>query len=98
MSTLIVGGDRVSSYRGHLERLGLAPVAHWSGRRYSECHRHVPQETRLIVVLVDQVNHGLTMRIRKLADERNLPIVFSCRGIGQLDTALLRSGIVATNA
>ena len=88
MSALIIGGDRVASYRDLLNDRGYVPVRHWPGRKQSECHREIPIDTRLIVIFVDQVNHGLARKIRRLAGERDVPVVFSRRSIGQLDGAL----------
>ncbi|MEY4591793.1 MAG: hypothetical protein RIR18_688 [Pseudomonadota bacterium] len=88
MSALIVGGDRISTYRDFLTSRGFANVRHWTGRKNSECHRELPVDTELVVVLVDYVNHGLARKIRRIAGERDVPIVFSKRSIGQLDSQL----------
>ena len=69
MSTLIVGGDRVNTYRGYLLSRGFGPVLHWNGRKNSACHRTIPSGIRLLVIMVDQVNHGLTGKVRRVADE-----------------------------
>jgi len=90
MATLIVGGDRVNSYRDYLQEQGLGPVRHWNGRKNSECHRTLPSGTRLIVILVDQVNHRLAIKTRRIADELELPVIFSRRSIGQLEQAVSR--------
>lgn len=90
MSTLIVGGDRVNTYKAFLLERGFGPVLHWNGRKNSECHRTIPTGTRLVVILVDQVNHGLANKMRRVADELDLPVVFSRRSIGQLGQAIGR--------
>ncbi len=90
MSTLIVGGDRIASYRDFLAAHGFGPVHHWNGRKNSECHRTIPVGTRLVVIMVDQVNHGLATKMRRVADELALPVVFSRRSIGQLGQAITR--------
>ena len=90
MSTLIVGGDRVNTYRDYLLSQGFGPVLHWDGRKNSACHRIIPSGTRLLVIMVDQVNHGLATKMRRVADELDLPIVFSRRSIGQLGEAINR--------
>lgn len=84
MTVLIVGGDRIETYRSLLEARGYAPVHHWTGRKGSDCHREIPEDTRLIVVLPHFVNHGLATKIRRSADLRALPIVFS-RSVARLD-------------
>ncbi|MFZ4538797.1 DUF2325 domain-containing protein [Propionivibrio sp.] len=90
MTTLIVGGDRVNSYKDFLQAQGFGPVLHWTGRKNSECHRTIPSGTRLVVIMVDQVNHGLATKMRRVAEELDLPVVFSRRSIGQLDQAIAR--------
>lgn len=88
MSALIIGGDRIHTYRDYLSRRGFTPVLHWNGRKQSECHRQIPVGTRLVVVLVDQVNHGLARKIRREAEDRAVPVVFSRRSLGQLGEVL----------
>jgi len=90
MSTLIVGGDRVNTYIEYLENQGLGPVRHWDGRRNSDCHRVIPRGTRLVVILVDQVNHRLAIKMRLVAGERELPVIFSRRSTRQLGRAITR--------
>ena len=90
MSTLIVGGDRINTYKTFLLERGFGPVQHWNGRKNSECHRMIPASTRLVVILVDQVNHMLAIKLRRVADDLDLPVVFSRRSIGQLDQAISR--------
>jgi len=90
MSTLIVGGDRINTYKDYLLSQGFGPVLHWNGRKNSACHRTIPAGTRLLVIMVDQVNHGLATKMRRVADELDLPVVFSRRSIGQLDEVISR--------
>ena len=90
MSVLIVGGDRVNTYKEYLQTQGLGPVLHWNGRKNSDCHRSLPASTRLVVILVDQINHMLAIKLRRTADNLDLPVVFSRRSIGQLDQLISR--------
>lgn len=90
MTTLIVGGDRVNTYKDYLQAQGFGPVLHWNGRKNSECHRTIPASIRLVVIMVDQVNHGMALKMRRAADELDLPVVFSRRSIGQLGLAITR--------
>ena len=90
MSVLIVGGDRVNTYKEYLQTQGLGPVLHWNGRKNSDCHRSLPASTRLVVILVDQINHMLAIKLRRSADDLDLPVVFSRRSIGQLDQLISR--------
>ena len=88
MAALIVGGDRVGPYKEVLAQQGFLPVRHWSGRNQSEAHRPIPLDTRVVVVMVDQVSHGLARKIRRVADQMAVPVVFSKRSVGQLSSAL----------
>ena len=90
MSVLIVGGDRVNTYKDYLQTQGLGPVLHWNGRKNSDCHRSIPASTHLVVILVDQINHMLAIKLRRTADDLDLPVVFSRRSIGQLDQLISR--------
>ena len=90
MSVLIVGGDRVNTYKEYLQTQGLGPVLHWNGRKNCDCHRSIPASTRLVVILVDQINHMLAIKLRRTADDLDLPVVFSRRSIGQLDQLISR--------
>jgi hypothetical protein len=42
----------------------------------------------VVVVVVDQINHGLARKIRRVADAMSVPIVFSKRSLGQLSSGL----------
>ena len=88
MAALIIGGDRVAAYSSYLQRLGYATIRHWNGRRQSECHRQIPVDTSLVVILIDQVNHGLATKTRRVANAMRVPIVFSGSGVGQLSEAM----------
>ena len=88
MAALIVGGDRVGTYKTFLAEQGYVPVRHWSGRKQSECHRQIPLDTRVIVIMIDQINHGLARKIRQGAAAMAVPVVFSRRSVGQLGNAL----------
>ncbi len=88
MAALIVGGDRVESFRDYLAGQGYTPVRHWSGRKPGECHKVIPVDTRVVVVVVDRINHGLARKIRRAADEMAVPVIFSKRSLGQLSEGL----------
>ncbi|MFM8461226.1 MAG: hypothetical protein ACKOAB_04010 [Polynucleobacter victoriensis] len=53
MAVLIVGGDRISNIRDYLNNHGYQNVNHWAARRNSDCHKVIPKNTKLIVVLTD---------------------------------------------
>lgn len=88
MTTLIVGGDRINTYKEYLDTNGYGPILHWNGRNNSECHRKIPSRTRLVVIMVDQINHRLAIKMREVAHRQNLPVIFSKRSIAQLARAI----------
>ena len=88
MAVLIVGGDRVAPYESFLQQQGYTPVRHLDGRRGSHCHRHIHDDTRLMVILVDYVNHSLARKMRESAKSRGVPVIHCRRCIGQLQQAL----------
>ncbi len=87
-SALIVGGDHVDRYKDFLQKRGFSEVDHWDGRRNSECHRQLPQTLDLLVIIIDQVNHSLLYKIRRLADMRTLPVIYTPRSIARFAAAL----------
>lgn len=89
-SVLIIGGDHVDHYRSYLQARGFDHIDHWDGRRNSECHKRLPQTVDLLVIMIDQVSHGLLYKMRRLADERQLPVIYTPRSLARLATALDR--------
>jgi len=87
-TALIIGGDHVDRYKTFLIEHGFESVTHWDGRRKSECHRRLPQALDLVVIMVDQVSHGLLYTMRRQADERHLPVIYTQRSVTQLAKAL----------
>ena len=92
MSVLIVGADYIRSIENLLNERGFDAVTHWTARTNSACHRKVPSHTELIVVLTDFLNHGMARHVKKVADTRGLPIIYSKRSIPELDVALKSYG------
>ena len=87
-AALIIGGDHVERYDRFLRERGFTSVTHWDGRRKSECHRQLPQTLDLVVIMVDQVSHGLLYKMRRQADDRHLPVIYTRRSVTQLAQAL----------
>jgi hypothetical protein len=83
-SALIIGGDHVERCKDYLRERGYVSVTHWDGRRKSECHKRLPQALDLVVIMIDQVSHGLLYKMRRLADERALPVIYTRRSVTQL--------------
>lgn len=90
MSVLVVGADYITGIESYLKSVGHEKVNHWSARNNSECHKKIPHDTELVVILINYLNHGMARHIRKVAQGRGLPLVFSRRSVPELDIALKR--------
>lgn len=88
MSVLIVGADYIKSIETLLIEKGHKKITHWPARNNSECHKKVPTDTELIVVLTNYLNHGMARHVRKIANDRGLPVIFSRRSVSDLGMAL----------
>ncbi|GAA5164555.1 hypothetical protein [Viridibacterium curvum] len=81
MNALIVGADRIEPIRQELERqadtLGIHRCLHWSGRTVGDTRRQVPDNTRLIVVICDRLNHQLLNSVRKQAGKLGVPVIYA---------------------
>ncbi|MDW7674188.1 MAG: DUF2325 domain-containing protein [Bacillota bacterium] len=80
MCLLVVGGDSLGKIDKNLISLGIKEIVHIDGRN-KPCKRQlsIPAKTNLIVVLTDYINHNTSTTIKKLAKEKNIPVVFSKR-------------------
>jgi len=77
MAALVVGGDNIESLRSELRAQGIEQVTHWTGRKHGDKHYVIPRNVKFIVVLVNFVNHSLSVKVKKDAKRLNLPVVFS---------------------
>lgn len=87
-AVLVVGGDRVGEIELMLHEKGFRQVYHVSGRKKSDVKVHIPADTALIVVFINFVNHNLSRNIKKLAKQRQVPIVFCRRSCESVSLAL----------
>jgi hypothetical protein len=80
MKALIVGADRVEPIRDELQRAShfcITRTEHWSGRKVGDVRRAVSEDTRLIVVICDRINHKLLDHVRKQASKLGVPMLYS---------------------
>ncbi|MFT3735516.1 MAG: DUF2325 domain-containing protein [Rhodocyclaceae bacterium] len=77
MNALIVGADRIEPIRQELERQGISRCLHWSGRTVGDTRRQVPDNTRVIVVICDRLNHQLLNSVRKQAGKLGVPVIYA---------------------
>ena len=84
MTVLIVGGDRISSIAKFLAQNGYGDIEHWDARRNGDTHRFIPQKTRLVVILINFLNHGMAKKIKRDADLLGVPVLFSKNSASEL--------------
>ncbi len=84
MTVLIVGGDYVTSFKHLISTQRRARIEHWSGRKKGWNKRSLPNETQLVVVICDYVNHSLTNAVKEKANRRGIPLVYCHRSVNEL--------------
>ena len=89
MTILIVGGDYVASFKHLLATQHDARIEHWNGRKKGFIKRSFPNETQLIIVVCDFINHSLTNAIKEKASRGGIPLVYCRRSVNELKHKLL---------
>ena len=79
MSVLIVGGDHLGSIPKELDKLGVNEVRHLTGRSSQKIRDGIPETMDFVIMLYDFVNHNLAYKIKKSAENRGIPIIYSKR-------------------
>lgn len=88
---LVIGGDRVGAIESMLQEKGFRHVYHVSGRKKSDVKAIIPSDTELILVFINFVSHSLCRNIKKLAKQKQVPIVFcrrSCDAVSLYEPAI----------
>lgn len=88
---LVVGGDHLGSIGENLRQLGYGDVIHVTGR--NERRVDIPAGTRLILVLVDYVNHNLARWVKDQAKAQGIPTVFTRRSWSSVCQSLQNCGL-----
>lgn len=88
MKALIVGADHVDPIKEELvsnPRLaGFTATEHWTGRKVGDERRRIPQETGLVVVICDRINHKLLRSVREQARRRSLPLLYARHSLPEI--------------
>lgn len=79
MTVLVIGGDRIETIRRELTAFGIREVAHWNGRKPGELRWEIPANTRLVIMVTDQLSHSLLYSASIKATRQGLPIIYSRR-------------------
>lgn len=88
MTILIVGGDYVTSFKHLISTQRHARIEHWSGRKKGWNKRSFPNETQLVVVICDYVNHSLANAVKEKASRSGIPLVYCHRSVNELKCKL----------
>ena len=88
MSVLIVGGDYVASFKHLISTQNYARVEHWNGRKKGFNKRQIPNETQLVIVICDFVNHSLANSVKEKANRDGIPLMFCHRSVNELKDKL----------
>ncbi|AEG14393.1 Uncharacterized conserved protein UCP020408 [Desulfofundulus kuznetsovii DSM 6115] len=82
---LIVGTDRLGAAPAVLrQKFGVREVIHWDGRR-KKLPESLPKGTDLIVVYTNFVRHALMWRVKELARETGVKVIWLRRGLSELE-------------
>lgn len=79
MSVLIVGGDHLGGIPKELDKLGVNEVRHLTGRSGQKIRDGIPEKMDFIIMLYDFVNHNLAHKIKNLAENKDIPILYAKR-------------------
>lgn len=88
---LVIGGDRLGDIESLLQDKGFRHVYHVSGRKKSDVKATIPSDTELILVFINFVSHSLSKNMKKLAKQKEVPIVFcrrSCDAVSMYEPAI----------
>ncbi len=101
MSVIIVGGDHLGCIPKELDRLGISKIQHLNGRGGQKIRGRIPDKIDFIILLYDFVNHNLAYKIKRLANNRDIPIIYAKRswpsiytGIQEQQQQLRKAGFV----
>lgn len=90
MSVLVVGGDHLGNIEENLKEKGFSEVNHISGRKKKQKSCKVPQNTDVVLILTDYVNHQTTQNIKKQIKNSNTKMLYSRRAWSYIDKTLNR--------
>lgn len=79
MSVLIVGGDHLGGIPKELDKIGVTEIRHVTGRSGQKIRDGIPETMDFIIVLCDFVNHNLAYKIKNIAENRSIPVVYAKR-------------------
>lgn len=90
MKALLVGADRLGNIPSALESFGINDYTHWTGRKKGMRKMDIPEQTELIIVFTDFIEHNITQLVKEKAKQMKIPCVFSKRASSDLISRLER--------
>ena len=84
MKALLVGADRLGNIPTALESFGIDDYTHWTGRKKGMRKMDIPEQTDVIIVFTDFIEHNMTQLVKEKAKQMNIPCVFSKRASSDL--------------
>lgn len=94
MKALLVGADRLGNIPSALQNFGIKEYIHWTGRKKGMRKMDLPNETKMIIIFYDFVEHNITEVIKNKAKQHNIPCVFSKRACSELTKKLYQCTIL----
>ncbi|KAB3534482.1 DUF2325 domain-containing protein [Alkaliphilus pronyensis] len=88
MRALLVGGDKLGNIPNILMEYGIKDYTHWTGRKKGMRNYEIPNETDMIIVFYDFIEHNITQIVKEKAKQNNIPCVFSRRACSDLSKQL----------
>lgn len=91
MSVLVIGGDKLGNIKDNLKEVGFHSISHLSGRKKSQKTFKIPENTDVVLVLTDFVNHQITKTIKKQVKSENTKVLYSKRSWVHIDECLRKT-------
>ncbi|SDY35098.1 DUF2325 domain-containing protein [Tindallia californiensis] len=84
MKALLVGADRLGSIPNALQSFGIEEYVHWTGRKKGMRKMDIPEQTDLVIIFTDFIEHNMTQLVKEKAKQMSIPCVFSKRASSDL--------------
>ena len=92
MSVVVIGCDDVSAVRRMAAQHGFDRVHHRDRRGPRDVHRPLPRDARVVLIVVDSVNHNLVHKVKRDARISRIPVIYAGRSLGDVTRTLAAFG------
>jgi hypothetical protein len=90
-SVLVVGGGQINAIKQVLLNHGAEYIHHWSGLKSADSHKVIPQDTNMIVLITNWINHSITYKVKRNAVKRGIQVIYVTNGSQALNNRLKNS-------